>query len=330
MIKITARCAGIAMNIIPSIFNEKNLNYTILGNPNAPRKVLMDTSCVVLSRCDSHLKKIAFENIKKIGFKEVFCLVDESVSFNAINFTQEFPELYFVVVHDKTNIGSLINLGVSLSTGSHVLVLHDDLCLEKLIFTPEMETNLTGLNKYAVVPALSKGTFKMSTQFSPDVVKSVFNVKTVEKPKNHNKTLYPFDFTCFLNREKFMRLGGYDWTIDSPYWQNLDLSVRAWLWGEEIISLKYFTFTYGLDFPVEDRTADLSYLRFYLKNLLPVYNVDHASLPKRKFFAFKFRNGCGFAESIRQFKDARRWVEQNKYRFKTSAFLLVRNWDSVI
>ena len=70
MIKITARCAGIAMNIIPSIFNEKNLNYTILGNPNAPRKVLMDTRCVVLSRWEGHLKKIGFENKKKIVVKE--------------------------------------------------------------------------------------------------------------------------------------------------------------------------------------------------------------------------------------------------------------------
>ena len=40
------------------------------------------------------------------------------------------------------------------------------------------------------------------------------------------------------------------------------------------------------------------------------------------------RSACGLVETINQFKDARRWVEMNQYRFKTDTSNLILNWGS--
>ena len=76
----------------------------------------------------------------------------------------------------------------------------------------------------------------------------------------------------------------------------------------------------------ENLTVDISYLRFYLKNLLPAFLSDHAKIPWISYFAFKLKSSCGFVESMRQFKDAMRWTKENQYRFKTDAVALIENW----
>ena len=107
---------------------------------------------------------------------------------------------------------------------------------------------------------------------------------------------------------------GFDSSITSPYWQNLDLSLRAWLWGEEIKLTTLLQFSYIDEPEIEDKTYNLDYLKFYLKNQLPKYKNDRAVLKKSHFLIFLFNSSCGFFEAKRQFKTAQKWVEKNKYR----------------
>ena len=71
----------------------------------------------------------------------------------------------------------------------------------------------------------------------------------------------------------------------------------------------------------------MSYLRFYLKNLLPVYRNEEAQIPLTYFFAFKHKNLCGLKESYILFKNARDWVTVNRYRFKTDAGDFIKKWQ---
>ena len=162
----------------------------------------------------------------------------------------------------------------------------------------------------------------------PHVQKGMLKIESVSNMLDNTPTLYPYDFLGLYNRQKFIQLGGFDYTIESPYWQNLDLALRAWLWGENIRITTTFGLSYLENAPVEDATSNLSQFRFYLKNLAPQFKLDHGEIPVSTLFRMIPRSACGLVETINQFKDARRWVEMNQYRFKTDTSNLILNWGS--
>ena len=102
--------------------------------------------------------------------------------------------------------------------------------------------------------------------------------------------------------------------------------MRAWLWGEEIKIFPSFKISYSGEAPILDSTRSLSYIKFYIKNLLPKFKEDHGYVSNLSFFRYALHSTSGFLETISQFKQARRWVGLNKYRFKTDAKSLIENW----
>ncbi|MDR0551828.1 MAG: hypothetical protein LBG72_07400 [Spirochaetaceae bacterium] len=161
-------------------------------------------------------------------------------------------------------------------------------------------------------------------------------------------TLYPFDAAGVYDRARFIRLGGFDDALDSPYWQYLDLGLRAWLWGEEIRCDKPLRLSVEGQIHREDTTADASYRRFFLKNLAPVFrrsekkitletiaaasegivseSTDGGVLPLVYFFPFALKSGMGIKTSWRLFSGIRHWVKDNSSRFVTDSRTLFRNW----
>ena len=84
---------------------------------------------------------------------------------------------------------------------------------------------------------------------------------------------------------------------------------------------------YAGEIPVEDRTVNVSSLRFYLKNLVPKFKEDHGVVPASAFIGYLFRSNSGFFESRKEFLEARRWIEKNKYRFRMDGSELIKNWS---
>lgn len=319
-----------AMNTIPSTFNAHQINRTVLGGTEKPAKVTMPVSCLVLSRSGSQYRTRVFENLLKCGFESIVSVEQKSESCNTDQVARLFPQVTFVVALERVTVGDMVNIGMSEIKAPYVLVVPDDLCMEELSFTPALAKKIMQNAQYCVVPRLiSSDMQNVPVQFVPSSRKSVFDVSSESVLTDGSPTLYPYDGTGFFDREKFVRLGGYDYTVTSAYWQNLDLSLRAWLWGEQITVCSSFVLHYSNDIPGEDQTVDLSYLRFDLKNLLPVFENDHAAIKGSSFMAFKRRSSCGIVETIKQFNDAKQWTAQNKYRFKTDAPTLVENWGKI-
>ena len=142
------------------------------------------------------------------------------------------------------------------------------------------------------------------------------------------KTIYPKDYIALYNRKKFIQLGGFDHTIKTPYWQNLDLAVRSWLWGEETKLTTMLQFSYIDEPPVNDTTYNLDYLRYYLKNELPKIKMEQGYLRKSSFLVFLGHSSCGIMEARRQYNAARTWISKNKFRFKMDLQTLVQNWSN--
>lgn len=314
------------MNTIPLTFNEKQINRTVLGGKENISKTAIPVTCLILIRGGNQYRSRVFENIEKLNFFEVIS-VEKSGGNIAEQLSRQFPSVKFISTEEEVTAGDMLNIGMAEATGKYVLVLHDDLCTDSFNFTAAMAKKLASLDQFCVVPRLnSNGLQSIPVNFIPGVNRSVLEITSTVNCADGTPTLYAFDQVGFYDREKFIRLGGADYTLTSAYWQNLDLAFRAWLWGERISISSAFQFTYNSDVPGEEQTPDASYLRFYLKNLLPVFEIDHAYIPKSSFFTFRLRSSFSMAETIRQFKNARMWTEENKYRFKCDASLLIENW----
>jgi hypothetical protein len=141
-------------------------------------------------------------------------------------------------------------------------------------------------------------------------------------------SLYPFEGIGIYDKYRFIQTGGYDTTLKKLHWQLMDFGFRSFLWGEEIaLSLQLKVSCEG-EMPVEDFTLEESYRRFYLKNLAPVFRSDYAHLPLYRFPSFFSKSGEDLFSAWDDFKETRKWVTKNKFRWKCDAKGVTARWDT--
>lgn len=318
------------MNIIPSTFNERQTSHALLGSSSPNPRARINVSCIILSRGNCQYRARVIENVLSKGFLQVICVERNSPSCMADSLSRTFPGVCFIIAQEESiTQGELLNLGIAQAVSDHVLVLQEDMCTEGPIFSQNLAGVMANEGKFCWCPRLISPVIKnVPVHFVPAVRKSLFSVESLFSASEGDATLYAADLAGFYDRKKYIRLGGMDWTITSEYWQKVDLFFRAWLWGEETLVSSAFVLSYDGDIAEENRNADFSYLRFYLKNLLPVYNYDHAYIPGSSFLAFKASSSCSFSDAISLFREARRWTNANKYCFKQDAKTLIENWTN--
>lgn len=318
------------MNFIPSTFNEHQIKRAIFGGKQDSSLEKMNVSVILLNSSGSHLKLHVFENLIKCNFDSIISVEPDSENYSIDEVSQMFPSVKFIVPLEKTNDGEMINLAMAEIKTDYVLVLRDTLNINSGFLHNNLAANLTQDNIFCVAPWLmDKKLQVLPIHFTPGAEKSHFVIDSSVKINDKMKTVYPFDYIGLFNRKKFIELGGYDFTINSPYWQNLDLAIRAWLWGEEIRLTTLLQFSYLDESPVVDSTINRDYLKYYLKNEVPRYDGTKAFINKSFFYKFLRRSSCGLIEARKQFKAAREWVERNQYRFKMDLQTFIQNWDNV-
>ncbi|OHE64963.1 MAG: hypothetical protein A2Z99_13775 [Treponema sp. GWB1_62_6] len=182
------------------------------------------------------------------------------------------------------------------------------LCVVPIIENGKYETLPT-----LKVPAFYRGTIR-TIPFAPRV--------------ENAPTLYPFDAVGLYDMERFQRLGGFDPTIRSLYWQLMDFGFRARLWGETIRCTRAVKFAYEGEIPSENASVDEGYKVFFLKNLAPVFRGDYAHIPIRRFLPYMLRSGVGAIEAWKEFSEGRKWVATNRYRFSSDARMAIELWEA--
>lgn len=312
---------------IPLTFDEHQINRTVVGGFTNNSPDALNISVILLNTSGSHFKVQLFENLISCNFREIVSVEHDANNYALDDLLKRFPNIKFIVPLEKATDGEMINLAMSEVSSDYVLVLKDNLNIPSGIILTNLAETLTREGIYCVVPRVVDSKRNgLVTQFAPGVNKTHFTVEGSSAIKDGSKTLYPFDYIALYNRKKFIQLGGFDYSIKSPYWQNLDLAVRSWLWGEETKITTVIQFTYLDEHPIEDKTANIDYIRFHLKNEYPKFKNDRGLLKNSQFFSFFIHSRCGYLEARRQFKAARNWVEANKYRFKTDLTSLVEGW----
>lgn len=301
---------------------------TILGGMEESSRILMDVSCIVIKRTVNQYRGQVFRNLLACGFKKIISVETFNPAFNTESLSNDFPEVKFVRAHGRMNDGELVNLGMGEVDSPYALVLHDDLCVQNFKFSRTLVQKLVECRIFCVAARLLNTDRQgIPVRFTPKVKSMVFDVESSLAVVDKALTLYPFDLAGFYDVNTFRLLGGFDYTIEAPYWQEMDLFFRAWLWGEKIQLSSAFTLEFFDELPVSDRTANISYLQFYLKNLLPNFRRDHGEISLASFPSFKMRSHCGLNEAFRLFCRARDWVKLNRFRFKRDAVSLLENWN---
>ena len=317
------------MNSIPVTFNERQLKRTVLGG-TAYVEEKMPLSVILLNRMGSAFRANNLENLDYYGFRKIVCIENTAVNYNLEDISKRYPHVKFIIPHDVLSPGEMINLGMTEVPDGEVLVIWDTNSISSKLFSKNVVARLAEEEAFCRVPFIAGDRSDLlPVHMVPSVNKGSFSVEPVLTAPDGCLSFYPFDFIGIYNRKKFILSGGFDYTIKSPYWQNLDLAMRAWLWGEEISVVQQLRINYETEVPIEDCTPDASQLRFFLKNIAPKFLKDHSYIPKIKFIPYLFRAGNGFSESLEDFKEARIWVEKNKFRFRMDASWLIENWDKM-
>lgn len=315
------------MNTTPSIFNEKQLNCVILGGRHPDQEPLLKVAAILLNSGNRHKREQILQSLTACRFEKIISIENDSKNYNLEDFAQAFPHVKFIIPLDHANDGDLVNLAVSEAASEHFVVLRDTMNITPSILTATLSEKLSSQDVFCITPRVFSRTGQaIPVLFAPSAKRAKLKIDSSAKVLDGLPTLYPFNLIGYYDTRRFMALGGFDGKIKNPYWQNLDLAFRAWLWGERIQLSTTFTVAFADEIVAFDSTPDLSQLRFFLKNMAPVFKKERAEIPFAKFWGYAWHSSCGFFESLRQFKAARSWVRENRCRFKMDAYKLISEW----
>lgn len=327
------------MNTIPTTFNDSLASYTAVGGDR--RAASTGLSAVILNRGGRYLRRTLFQELEKAGFDYVVSIEGPRETWDVEELATRFPFVRFILLKEQATLGAQINLSAAEISTERFFVLWNDLRLiqgggalriaERLSEAQELAVAEDGqaTARLCTVPTIQNSRFEtLPTLMAPAFFRG--GVKTIPFAPTREGTpsLYPFDAAGIYDKDRFVKLGGFDGSIASPYWQLMDFGFRAQLWGESIRSTQLVKLAYDGEVPAENATIDESYKSFYLKNLAPIHRGDCAHIPLRRFPSYLFRSGGGPLRSWNDFAEARRWVETNRFRFVCDARKVIELWET--
>ncbi len=317
------------MNTIPSTFKRHSIPYTVIGGKRIgqARKVKTNLSILLLNRGGRLYKANVFKQLEKIGIKEIISIENSTKNSDIELLTKNFPLVRFIMLHKKITPGEKINIGIEESHSRYVLVLWDDMKVPFLSISSRLLARVGKDNLLCVVPTLknNRGAVVPTIQ-APAFYKKHLKIIALAPKEDAMPSIFPYDYSGIYSREKFMLLGGYDSNIINPYWQKLDFGFRSYMWGETICCNTSFRLSYTSEVPEEETTPDKSYRIFFLKNLLVRFSGDAGILPFSGFFSYLMRSGESIAVVLKEFKEIKKWIEINKFRFKQDARGVTELW----
>jgi len=285
------------------------------------------TLCL-LNRGGRLFKQEQFAELERLGFPEIISLEGPGELYDLESLTLKFPTIRFLLLHEEASAGEQVNMALEEASGEYVIVLWNDMKIAPGSLSYRLLERIIKQEALCVVPILQNYKLEtIPTIQAPAFYKTLLKVVPLYPSADGMLTLFPYDFVGIYSRERFILSGGYDYSLSNPYWQKMDFGFRNYMWGEKILCQTALRFSYINDPTLEDNTPDHSYRFFYLKNLAVRFNGEAGVLPWRKFLPYSMKAGSGFFSGLSDFKEVRRWVQVNQYRFKQDARSVTELWE---
>ena len=331
-----------AMSIIPTTFSETLPAYTAVGGKE--RYGSTGLSAVILNRHGRYPRRTFFGELEKTGFDYVISVEPSAERYDVEELSARFPFVRFILPKAEISLGEKINLAASEVESPLFFVLWNDLkfiaggtaarmaerlrrCKEEANGQPEKNGKYKRL---CTVPVMLNSRYEvLPTLTAPVSQRKKMKPILLEPHSEGLPTLYPHDGVGIYDRERFIKLGGFDASMKNTHWQFMDFGFRAWLWGEKIALSQQTKLSYDGQMPIEDSAMESSYRRFYLKNLAPVFRGDTAYLSLSRFPGFLLKSGEDPVTAWKEFSWCRDWVKANRDKWFTDAGRLIAGWSKI-
>jgi len=333
------------MSTIPTIFNEKITPYTAVGGKE---RIASTGICAIVINSPGFSRRSFFQELEKTGFDNVISIETSQPHYDIEELTSRFPFVRFVLPEREISLGEQINLAASEIESPLFFVMRSDMKIiaggtarrmaERLALSHEEgEENQapstgeikSGFKRLCTVPVIMNSRYEiLPTIVSPMTQRKKMRTAFMEPQTEGQLSLYPFNGIGIYDRQRFIQSGGFDTTLKNTHWQMMDFGFRSHLWGEEISLSLQLKLLCDNEMTSEDYTVEDSYMRFYLKNLSPVFRGDYAHLPFYRFLSFLFKSGVDLFSAWEEFSKCRKWVKTNKFRWKCDAPSVTERWNS--
>ena len=318
-----------AMNTIPTTSKRLRIPYTVVsgGTRVKQQKNPGNLSLLILNQGNTLYKTDLLREVENMGFSEIISIENPGVSYDVENISRKIPSIKFLLMQESCTTGEQINIGIEEAESDFVFVIWNNMKISYTSLSVRLIEYLYDEKPICTVPVLKN----MDNNMIPSISIPAFQKKSLKIiftfPKRKGvKSLFPFDYAGIYNREKYLYCGGYDFSIKNSYWQKMDFGMRVNLWGEKIVCFTALQTSYIADSLADDNSIDQYYRKFYLKNLAVRFNGDSGYLPGSRFLQYLSRSGEGFFTAKKNFEEARKWVELNKFRFKYDCRSLTELW----
>ncbi len=318
------------MSTIPTTFRRPRIPYTIVGGARGTESgaPFAGVTLCLLNRGGRLYRPELYADMVNLGFAEIVSIEGPSDSYDIENLSLKFPSIRFLLLHDKATPGEMVNIGIDEARENYVLVIWNDMRIAPASLSFKLLERSASLKALCVVPILQNH----RNETIPSIQAPAFygrHLKMVPMAPSADGvvSLFPFDFCGLYDKERFILSGGFDHSLENPYWQKMDFGFRSFMWGERILCNTALRFTYISEPAHEDTTPDESYRIFFLKNLAVRHAGDAGVIPGRLFLSYYMKSGVGFPTALREFKEVREWVRINTYRFRQDARGVTELWE---
>ena len=192
----------------------------------------MKFSIVIPNYNGSHLLKKNLPKVIKAAEDAEIIVVDDASTDDSLKTLSSFPAVR--VVRHRTNQRYAIacNNGVNAALGDIIVLLNSDVFPE-LDFLQPMRRHFEDEQTFAVgcmeiVGEKTRG--KSTGKFQQGML-----VHAEAQDRKPGPTLWAFGGSGAFSREKWLKLGGMDALFRPAYWEDIDLSYRAWKRGWKVV-----------------------------------------------------------------------------------------------
>ncbi len=301
--------------------------YTVLGSGDIETASFEGISVVLLSRGGKPFRNEQIQKLRNLKVREIISVEENSCGLDG-SLKIGGSSLKCISTHGPMTPGEQINIAVRESSGTHVLVMWDDMELQIMGKTGRLFDMAAHQSEICSIPVLMNSRKEsIPIRLAPIFSQKKLEVVPLGAVKNGTPTLYPFDYCGIYHKKKFLLSEGYDPVINSPYWQKLDFGIRSFLWGEKISCYTGIKIAYLNDIPRDDSSIDSSYSRFFFRNLALQFKGDSCRLPLSGILRFHLQSGMSLFHTLKDYRDASAWVNRNRYRFRMDPYSLTELWE---
>jgi GT2 family glycosyltransferase len=218
-------------------------------------------------------------------------IVDDASNDNTIGFlTQNYPFVKVLQNDNNQGFSPTINKGIKAATKDLVLLLNNDVKLSEDYFLPqfkyfEKDDTFGVMGKiigYYDDKIQDGGKYP---QYSKLNISGTKNYIVLEETESWLPSFMLSGANALVNREKLFELGGFNEILAPFYWEDFELSVRAWRVGwnlyfepaaicrhENSVTVKSF-FKRKKSKTVSDRNKILTHWMHLDRNIMPLYDL---------------------------------------------------------